>query len=398
MRLQIQSYIQSYIQSVECMNHLTAEIYSKRINKFNAFAKSNYQASADKLIEIIKDGQDPYNTVNEYVHYLKYNHNLSPLSLKQEVVTVKNLLEYSDIEISPRKFKLKVKLPKIIRKTKQALSKEDIINILNSCEIRLKTFVMLLASTGMRAGEALSIRIKDLDLDSNPVKVQLRGEVTKTKVDRTIFLTDEASKQLKAWIGYKHRARRVCHSDTVSGKCTTSMRTPENDEGDLIFAARESRSSHSVYINLCLGFERVLDRLNMGQKEEFIVNPTCNKKHHRRRRITLHSFRRFVKTTISDLGYGDFSEYFIGHSGSTYYRKTEKEKIQLFRKIEPHLTFLDYPTLQRKGADVETKVENLEQENQRLRHSDQIKEDALATLSDQVMKLTIEVQELKKQK
>jgi integrase len=183
MRLQIQAHVQSYIKSVECMNHLTAEIYSKRINKFNAFAESEYRASADRLIEIIKNGQDPYNTLNEYVHYLKYNHNLSPLSLKQEVVTVKNLLEYSDIEISPRKFKLKVKLPKIIRKTKQALSKEDIINILNTCEIRLKTFVMLLASTGMRAGEALSIRIKDLDLDSNPVKVQLRGEVTKTKVD-----------------------------------------------------------------------------------------------------------------------------------------------------------------------------------------------------------------------
>jgi hypothetical protein len=43
-------------------------------------------------------------------------------------------------------------------------------------------------------------------------------------------------------------------------------------------------------------------------------------------------------------------------------------------------------------------VLNLEQENQRLRHSDQIKEDALATLSDQVMKLMVEVQELKKQK
>jgi len=37
-----------------------------------------------------------------------------------------------------------------------------------------------------------------------------------------------------------------------------------------------------------------------------------------RRQITLHSFRRFVKTTISDLGYSDFSEYFIGHSGSIY--------------------------------------------------------------------------------
>jgi hypothetical protein len=46
----------------------------------------------------------------------------------------------------------------------------------------------------------------------------------------------------------------------------------------------------------------------------------------KRREITLHSFRRFVKTTISDLGYQDFSEYFIGHSGSTYWTKKESEK------------------------------------------------------------------------
>jgi integrase len=79
---------------------------------------------------------------------------------------VKNFFEYFDIEISPRKFKLKVKLPRIIRRSKEALSKEDIIDILNTCsDIRLKTYVMLLAATGMRATEALSIRIKDLDLD-----------------------------------------------------------------------------------------------------------------------------------------------------------------------------------------------------------------------------------------
>ena len=51
--------------------------------------------------------------------------------------------------------------------------------------------------------------------------------------------------------------------------------------------------------------------------------------------ITFHSFRQFVKSTISDLGYGDYSEWFIGHSGSTYYRKTDKEKAEIFAKIEP---------------------------------------------------------------
>jgi integrase len=102
---------------------------------------------------------------------LQTNYNISTLTLKQRVVTVKNFFEYYDVDISPRKFKLKVKIPKVIRKSKEALSKEDIINILNSCsDIRLKTYVMLLAGTGLRAVEALSIRVKDFNLQSRPVK------------------------------------------------------------------------------------------------------------------------------------------------------------------------------------------------------------------------------------
>jgi len=79
-----------------------------------------------------------------------------------------------------------------------------------------------------------------------------------------------------------------------------------------------------------------------------------------RRQITLHSFRRFVKTTISDLGYADFSEWFIGHSGCTYWTKKDPEKAEIFLKIEPYLTFLNVNQLERQGADIQTKVEELE--------------------------------------
>jgi integrase len=54
---------------------------------------------------------------------------------------------------------------------------------------------MLLASTGIRAVEALSIRLKDLDIESSttghPPTVTIKGEYTKTKVDRYVFLTRE---------------------------------------------------------------------------------------------------------------------------------------------------------------------------------------------------------------
>jgi integrase len=69
-----------------------------------------------------------------------------------------------------------VKLPRVIRRNKEALNKEDIINILNACsDIRLKTYIMLLAAGGFRAVEALSIRIRDINFKSSPAKVSIRG-------------------------------------------------------------------------------------------------------------------------------------------------------------------------------------------------------------------------------
>ena len=52
---------------------------------------------------------------------------------------------------------------------------------------------MLLAATGMRATEALHIQVKDIDFEKHPAELYVRGENTKTKADRTIFLTSEVT-------------------------------------------------------------------------------------------------------------------------------------------------------------------------------------------------------------
>jgi hypothetical protein len=231
----------------------------------------------------------------------------------------------------------------------------------------------------MRAVEALSIRIKDIDFDSNPAMLFVRGEFTKTKTDRTIFLTGEVTQQLKTWLDYKHRTRRVCHTDKQMGKVITEYRTPNKKDTDLVFAVYQDSSIpnlDSLYSDLSRSFARTLDRSGKGKREDG---------NQRRRQITLHSFRRFVKTTISDLGYADFSEWFIGHSGSTYWTKKDSQKAEIFRKIEPYLTFLNVHQLERQGADIQTKVEELEQS---MRDRDKMKDDAIAHLSDQLIVLT----------
>jgi integrase len=374
------------------MNKSTAHEYLMRLNSFKNFVLVSYNGrlTVDQIVTKVRKGsEDPYTIIRNYAVFLQQTNNISNSTLKYRIVTLKNFLEFYDVDISPRKFKLKVKLPKAVRKTKEALSKEDVIDILNACsDIRLKTYLMLLASTGMRPVEALSIRVKDLDLKSNPSRLFVRGEYTKTRSDRTIFLTQELDNQLSSWLAYRYRRRRICYSE--NGKTVTQYRTPSMKNSDLIFSAHRSGGNPnpaSLYVGFRTSFAKTLDRMGKGTREDG---------NERRRKITLHSFRRFVKTTISDLGYQDFSEYFIGHSGSTYWTKKESEKGNIFRKIEPYLTFLNVHQLERQGADIQSKMEELEELNQSFRERDKMKDDAIAHLSDQLMALTARMQDLER--
>jgi integrase len=390
------------------MNAQTANEYHARLLNYEKFLLSCYgdDMNIDKFVNGLKEGKfDIYEVLSDYCIYLQ-DSNIHTTTLKQRVVTIKNFLEFNDIDISPRKFKIKIRLPKDIKRNKEAIDKNDIITILNSCsDIKLKTYVMFLASTGLRAVEALSIRVKDLDLVSYPAKVTIRGEYTKTKVDRYVFLTREMVQQFKQWLDYKYRTRRICNRDTKTGELIDEYRTPEKDPNHLVFSLRyinninkntNNKNNKDIFIrsqpqnnyyNMVSLFEKTLDRNDMGSREESNEN---------RRNITLHTFRRFVKTTISDLGYADYSEWFIGHSGSTYWRKKDNEKAEIFKKIEPYLTFLNVPQLERQGADLQTKIEELHLINQSLRENDKVKEDALAHLSDQLLVLSERIQQLER--
>ena len=49
------------------------------------------------------------------------------------------------------------------------------------------------------------------------------------------------------------------------------------------------------------------------------------------------------------------------------------------------MTFLNIHQLERQGADIQTKIEGLEQLNQSMRDHDKMKDEAIAHLSDQLI-------------
>ena len=57
---------------------------------------------------------------------------------------------------------------------------------------------------------------------------------------------------------------------------------------------------------------------------------------------------------------------------------------------------MNIPQLERQGADIQTKVEELEQLNQSMRDRDKTKDDAIAHLSDQLIALTTRLDSIEK--
>jgi integrase len=368
--------INRYVQRIP--NKRTRLEYLGRLVTFETFIKENYNFSVDELTinKLFNFRENIYELLALYISWLservdKNGYKLSAISIKNRIITVRTFLESFDIEINQRKFRLNVKLPRVARQYKKALSKEDIVKMLEACsKFKLKTYLIFLAATGARASEAASVRIKDLDFTNS--KVEIRAEFTKTKVGRYMFLTDELKEYLKAWIDIKYKERRLYLKDR---HCNRKVK-PNIREDDLVFSSfftydgdsynnsnsrkenvSEQDNVANIYTTLVIDFNRLVNQLKFGYE-----NTT------RRRHIfTFHSLRRWTKSIISDVISSDYSEWAIGHLGSSYYIKSDKEKYLLFKRVEPFLTYLDQRGLEQKQTDLQSRVETLEQENQILK-------------------------------
>jgi hypothetical protein len=77
----------------------------------------------------------------------------------------------------------------------------------------------------------------------------------------------------------------------------------------------------------------------------------------------------------------------------------EQERREIYAsKVMKYLTLLDYTTLEATGKNIESKLSEKEKEIQLLKKHQEIRDDALTSLSDQVTKLMQEMEIMKKQR
>jgi integrase len=300
--------------------------------------------SVETILDYLSKQQtNLYEVLDGFVSFL-ISLNLSISSIKLYMTGLRSYLAYYDIDVVPSKFKRKVKMPKAYREDEEALDVQDIRNILLVCtNRRLKAYILVLATGGFRAVEALAIRLRDIDFTSNPTKIHVRKEYSKTRVARDVYISDEATKYLKDWLNWKYKGNEWTKIAKLD---------------DLVFGANKIRGGpkpRCLYIKIVNEFQKLLSVAKMDERKEDGLG--------RRRRITLHSLRRFVKTVISDQVGQDYSEWFLGHAKSPYYTKKEIDRREIYAtKCIKYLTFLDYSILEARGKSIEAKLREKDQE------------------------------------
>lgn len=304
---------------------------------------------------------DVYKFLDGFVAFIQTK-KLSQSSINQYLIGVKSYLQFHDVDIVPYKFKKRVTVPKVPREEELAIDQNDIRTILQQCHNRrLKAYLLVLASSGVRATEACSLRLCDIDFNENPTKIHIRAQYTKTKHSRNVYISDEATQYLKNWV--EHR-----HSLILDKTRKIDKKISESLVFQVFNANNRNVTPLTIYNKLVQQFHNLLDTTDFGQRKDGM----------QRRQITFHSFRRYVKTTISDsLAGSDYSEWFLGHSKSTYYVSKPEVRAEIYKtKVMKYLTFLEYSMLEATGKSLEARMVEFAKEKQIMsqKHEDEIRE------------------------
>ena len=359
------SYLVSRITREEFIKTRGAETTQSNarvaLNMFDHFCQGTYGKSGEEIVldlELVCKQDSNYDRVfklvNNFILWLGQDHpelriNMCnqimgkpknhPSTVRRYVSSIRQFLEeFGQMEYSERRYKRLVKLPKVIDQELEPFIASQIREFVDTATRKRKPLYMTLKDSGMRIGEAMQIKRSDIDLESNPVKIEIRAEYTKTKQSRTTFVTRETKPFL--------------------------VRLVKNlGDNDLVFT-KNSNVNQSVNTEETL-FARTRDRLGYTQRYS----------HNNRFKINLHAFRAFTATQLAEAYSEEFGHGFIGHKG--YLKQYIRNKDQLAKKyLQAENYLMIYESVE--VVDSSEKVKELEGE---ILKTQQLQQELLRALS-----------------
>ena len=180
------------------------------VNNFKKFVLEEHESTPDQicgeLIEIKKTKGDEeyedilYNFLQEWIDW-NISKKAGAYTIKTRFSIIKSYLYHLGVKSHPQDINLLLSFPRKITEEKYPLKKQEIRDLVHAQARHPKRQALYLAlsSSGMRQGEALQIKKKDLDFSLERIMVRIKAEYTKTKTGRTTFVSKECNDKIMTY-------------------------------------------------------------------------------------------------------------------------------------------------------------------------------------------------------
>jgi len=231
---------------------------------------------------------------------------------------------------------------------------EEMRKILSHMDLKGRALFLVLVSSGMRIGEALKLKLDDIDLNRDPAVIRIRGEYTKSGDKRITFISTEAKTALLEWL--KIRSSYIEQSRNRA-KAMLEKRgiviSPKVDDGR-IFPFSEMVASQI--------WNNALKKAGLDDRD----------RETNRRKFRIHALRKFFRSQLALAIPVDVVEALMGHRGylTEVYRKYPNPEVQLaelYRRGEHMLTIFGSGNVEELARRLEEERRIVEEETARLK-------------------------------
>ena len=280
------------------------------IDYFESFLQEKHQIGVEKFIKEILEIMEEKRTdaicdvCQSWINYLHLAKK-SPQTIRNYFSFLKLYLHYRKIRLTTEDIKQSIDFPVQMSEEKYPLTDNMILDILGAASYAKRGLYLSLLSSGMRIGEAIQIRKKDVTVNLDRVTIKIPARITKTKTGRTTYVSKEASKFITL------KLKSINDDELLWG-------TSENTESAL--SADEK------------AFRDYLKKIGFSEKYDS-----------GRLKISLHSFRSFFFTKAARCHDENYAHKMTGHGGylMQYDRLTDEEKLEMYLELEPNLLIYD---------------------------------------------------------
>lgn len=235
-----------------------------------------------------------------------------PLSARQTFTSAKEFFNYYNLELPAKDLKfIRHKLPKgSVRTIEKDMDIETIRIIIQHLDVKGKALVLVLASSGIRINEALSLNLDDVDLKSKPALITIRGENSKTGDNRITFISSEAVQAVNEWLKVRGDYIKSSAKRNI-GLVKNGRAKPKSDEDDGRLFPFSDQNANTLWDN-------AVEKAGLFSRD----------KGTNRKQLHYHQFRKFFISQLSLIISKEIAETLAGHNGyltGSYRRYTKKQ-------------------------------------------------------------------------